>query len=174
MKPQSANVSSTEAIERFRARLIVYRDKIKPLLADAADEVSRTREWLLERRRFWEFEVRRRKQKLDDARQALFSARFSTLRAVKTAEQQAVHRAEMALEEAEAKFAAIRRWSSAFEQQVGPLVKQVEQLRTVSVTTLARAEEYLARILAALDQYALPSPQAESKQTPTESVQPGS
>jgi len=55
MKPESANVSSTEAIERFRARLIVYRDKVKPLLADAADEVSRTREWLSERRRFWEF-----------------------------------------------------------------------------------------------------------------------
>ena len=174
MKPESANVGSTEAIERFRARLIVYRDKVKPLLADATDEVSRTREWLLDRRRFWEFEVRRRKQKVDDARQALFSARFSTLRDVKTAEQQAVHRAEKALEEAEARFAAIKRWSSAFEQQVGPLVKQVEQLRTVSATTLTRAEEYLARILASLDQYALPAPQAKSKQSPPEPVQPGS
>jgi hypothetical protein len=174
MKPERANVSSTEAIERFRARLIVYRDKVKPLLADAADEVSRTRERLLDRRRFWEFEVRRRKQKLEDARQALFSARFSSLREVKTAEQQAVHRAEKALEEAEAKFAAIKRWSSGFEQQVGPMVKQIEQLRTVSATTLTRAEEYLARILAAVDQYALAPPQAGSKQTPSEPVQPGS
>ena len=67
--------------------------------------------------------------------------------------EQAVHRAEKALEEAEVKFTAIKRWSSAFEQQVGPLVKQVEQLRTVSATTLTRAEEYLARIGAALDDY---------------------
>jgi hypothetical protein len=174
MKPERANVSSTEAIERFRARLIVYRDKVKPLLADAADEVSRTRERLLDRRRFWEFEVRRRKQKLEDARQALFSARFSSLREVKTAEQQAVHRAEKALAEAETKFAAIKRWSSGFEQQVGPMVKQIEQLRTVSATTLTRAEEYLARILAALDQYALAPPPAESKQTSAESIQLGS
>jgi len=174
MKPERANVSSTEAIERFRARLIVYRDKVKPLLADAADEVSRTREWLLDRRRFWEFEVRRRKRKLDDARQALFGAKFSTLREVKTAEQQAVHHAEKALEEAEAKFAVIRRWGSAFEQQAGPLVKQVEQLRTASVTTLTRAEQYLGRIVEALDQYALPAAQAETKSTPGEPVQPSS
>ena len=38
MKAQSAHVSSSEAVEAFRARLIVYRDKVKPLLADAADE----------------------------------------------------------------------------------------------------------------------------------------
>src|SRR6478672_6362220 len=113
MKPESANVTSTEAIERFRARLIVYRDKVKPLLADAADEVSRTREWLLDRRRFWEFEVRRRKRQLDDARQALFSARFSSLREIKTAEQQAVHRAEKAFAEAEAKLAVIKRWAGS-------------------------------------------------------------
>ncbi len=174
MKPDSANVSSTEAIERFRARLIVYRDKVKPLLADAADEVSRTREWLLDRRRFWEFEVRRRKQKLDEARQALFSARFSSLREVKAAEQQAVHRAEKALADAESKFATIRRWTSAFEQQVGPMVKQVEQLRTVNATTLTRAEEYLVRILGALDQYSLAAAQVETKATPVEPIQPGS
>src|SRR4029078_12104401 len=100
MKPERAHVNSSEAIERFRARLIVYRDKVKPLLADAADEVSRTRERLLDRRRFWEFEVRRRQRELAAARQALFSAKFSTLREVKTAEQQAVHHAEKALEEA--------------------------------------------------------------------------
>jgi len=118
--------------------------------------------------------VRRRKQKLDDARQALFSARFSSLREVKTAEQQAVHRAEKALEEAEVKFAAIKRWSSAFEQQVGPLLKQVEQLRTMSGTTLTRAEEYLGRILGALDEYALPPAQAESKTAPESNQFPGS
>jgi len=161
MKAERAHVSSTEAIERFRARLIVYRDKVKPLLADAADEVSRTREWLLDRRRFWDFELRRRKRKLEDARQALFSARFSTLREVKTTEQQAVHQAEKNLAEAEAKFALIKRWTIGFEQQVGPLLKQVEQLRTISTTTATKAEEYLSRISGALERYTLPSAEPE-------------
>jgi hypothetical protein len=173
MKPERANVTSSEAIERFRARLIVYRDKVKPLLADAADEVSRTREWLMERRRFWESEVRRRKRQLDDARQALFSARFSNLREVKTAEQQAVHRAEKAFDEAEAKLAVIKRWGTAFEQQVAPLLKQIEQLRAISASTLTKGEEYLFRIRTALDRYALPSPEGESTADAVEPAGPG-
>ncbi len=177
MNPESAHVSSTEAIERFRARLIVHRDKVKPLLADASDEVSRTREWLLDRRRFWEFETRRRKQLLDDARQAYFSARFSNLREVKTSELQAVQRAQRSLDEAEAKLAVIKRWTSSFEQQTGPLLKQVEQLRTINSTTLTRAEEYLRRVSAALDRYTVPAAQVESASSdPAETtpVQPGS
>lgn len=153
MNPESARVSSTEAIERFRARLIVYRDKLKPLLGDASDEVSRTRDWLSHRRAFWESELKRRRQALDEARQALFSARFSSLREVRTAEQAAVHRAEKAVLEAEARVAAMKRWATAFDQQAGPLVKQIEQLRTMAATDLTRAEEYLGRILGALDRY---------------------
>jgi hypothetical protein len=153
MNPEQAQVTSTEAIERFRARLIVYRDKAKPLLADAADEVARTRDWLLERRRHWDFELRRRKRELEDAQQALFSARFSNLREVKTAEQAAVHRAERALAEAGEKLANIKRWSAAFEHQTGPLLKQVEQLRSIAATNVAKGEEYLGRVLASLDLY---------------------
>jgi hypothetical protein len=165
MNPERANVTSTEAIERFRARLITYRDKAKPLLADAADEVARTREWLLDRRRHWEFELRRRSRVLEDAQQALFSAKFSNLREVKTAEQAAVHKAERAVAEAEQKLVVIKRWSNAFDQQTGPLVKQVEQLRTMAQTNLSRGEEYLARVLATLDKYTqAPAPAAPPEQ----------
>jgi hypothetical protein len=153
MSPEQAQVTSTEAIERFRARLIVYRDKAKPLLADAADEVARTRDWLQERRRHWEFELRRRKRELEDAQQALFSARFSNLREVKSAEQLAVHRAERALAEAEENLAHVRRWSTAFDHQTGPLLKQVEQLRGIAASNVVKGEEYLRRVLAALDLY---------------------
>ena len=168
MSGERAQVTSTEAIERFRARLIIYRDKAKPLLADAADEVARTREWLLDRRRHWEGELRRRTRQLEDAQQALFSARFSNLREVKTAEQAAVHRAERLVAEAEAKLASVKRWGVAFEQQTGPLAKQVEQLRTIASTNVKQAEEYLSRVLTALDRYtdANPPPPSASDEPP--------
>ena len=41
-----AHVSSVDTIEAFRANLIAYLAKARPLLEDAADEVSRTRQWL--------------------------------------------------------------------------------------------------------------------------------
>jgi hypothetical protein len=171
MSPERAHVTSSEAIERFRALLIVYRDKSKPLLADAADEVSRTREWLLDRRRHWEAELRRRKRRLEDAQQALFSARFSNLREVSAAEQMALHRAERALAEAEEKLVAVKRWGTAFDHQTGPLLKHIEQLRTAATTGVAKAEEYLSRVLATLDLYVrtpLPEQAPESAPEPSE------
>jgi hypothetical protein len=168
MKPESAGVSSVEAIERFRAQWLVYRDKIRPLLADAADEVSRTREWVrTDRRLFWEAEVRRRKRQLEQAQQAFFSARFSNLRPATTAEQMAVQRAEKALAEAEQKLAMVKRWMIAFDQQVAPLLKQLEQLRGIATNDVTKGEEYLRSILNQLQLYLSTPPPDSSSSSPS-------
>jgi len=44
--PERAKVTSLEAIEGFRARLIIYRDKAGRVLDEVSEEVSRTRGWL--------------------------------------------------------------------------------------------------------------------------------
>ena len=46
-----ANVRSSDAIEAFRSRLIIYVSKVRPLLDQAQDEVIRTREWIRTDRR---------------------------------------------------------------------------------------------------------------------------
>ena len=51
------------------------------------------------------------------------------------------------------------------------MVKQIEQLRAISASTLSKGEEYLSRIGTALDRYALPSPEGESSAA-TEAAQP--
>src|SRR5207248_10353360 len=85
---ERAHVTSVDAIESFRAALIAYLGKARPLLEDASDEVSRTRQWLeSDRRVFWENQVRRRTKILQEAQQAVFSARLSNLRETTTAEQ---------------------------------------------------------------------------------------
>ena len=76
-----AHVTSTEAIAAFRASLIVYLSKARPVLEDACDEVSRTRQWLqFDRRPHWENQLRRRTRDLENAQQALYSARLANLR----------------------------------------------------------------------------------------------
>ena len=74
--------------------------------------------------------MRRRTRELENANQALYSARLSNLREVTTAEQAAVLRAKRGLAEAEEKLRMIKRWTLEFDQRVGPLVKQLEQLRS--------------------------------------------
>jgi hypothetical protein len=149
-----ANVTSVEALQSFRANLIVYLSKARPALEEVSDEVIRTRVWLeSDRRVFWEREVRRRLQKLQDAQQALFSAEISALRAVSTAERMAVIKAKRALDEAEEKLKIVKRWIRDFENQVEPLAKKMEKLDSVLVTSLPKAMAYLAQAVKTLDDY---------------------
>jgi hypothetical protein len=149
-----ANVTSVEALEEFRANLIVYLSKARPALEEVSDQVIRTRGWLeSDRRVFWEREVRRRFQKLQDAQQALFSAELSNLREVSSAERMAVHKAKRALDEAEEKLKVVKRWIRDFGNQVEPLAKKMEKLESVFVTSTPKAIAYLAQAVKTLDDY---------------------
>ena len=152
--PTRANVTSVEALEAFRANLIVYLSKARPALEEVSDDVIRTRVWLeSDRRVFWEREVRRRTQKLQDAQQALFSAEISALREVSAAERMALIKAKRALEGAEEKLKVVKRWIRDFGNQVEPLAKKMEKLESVLVTSMPKAVAYLAQAVKTLDAY---------------------
>jgi hypothetical protein len=150
-----AKVSSIDAIEAFRAALIVYASKMKPLLEDASDEALRTREWLSgDRRMFWENQMKVRRRKLEEAEQAVFSSRVSNLREVSSAEQAAVRRAKAALTEAEDKLRLVKRWSQEFDNLVEPQVKELESLHTELTNELPKAAAFLANLINSLHAYA--------------------
>ena len=162
---ERAHVTSVEAIEAFRVNLIAYLGKARPLLEDASDEVARTRQWLQsDRRVFWENQVRRRAKVLQEAQQAVFSARLSNLRETTTAEQVAVQRAKRALNEAEEKLRTVKRWSMEFDNRTDPLVKQLESLRTMLGNTL---DEYAG----VAPPTAAPAPTASEPNEPSDSAE---
>src|SRR5262245_50673779 len=102
---QQARVTSLEAIETFRSQLIVYLSQARPLLEEVSSGVVRTRTWLEnDQRTYWENQFRRRSQELQEAQQALFSARIGSLRRETSAEHLAVQRAKRQVEEAEVKL----------------------------------------------------------------------
>lgn len=153
--PERAHVTSVEAIEAFRAHLLTYASKARPVLEEACDDVSRTRQWLEgDRRLHWEAQVRRRARDLEAAQQALFSAGLANLRQPTSAEHAAVQRARRALAEVEARLKATKRWALDFDNRVEPLVKQLDHLRTVLVHDLPKAAAYLAETIRLLDAYA--------------------
>ncbi len=151
----TAHVSSIEAIESFRASLIVYLSKMRPLLEDACDEVARTREWLrTDRRIFWENQVRRRTKDLEQAQQALFSAELTHLRAPSSTELIAVQKARRAAGEADEKLRRVKRWAMDFDNRLDPLVKQIEALQTMLIHDGPKAVMYLGQIATTLEAYA--------------------
>ncbi len=82
-----AHVTSLDAISAFRSDLLVYISKARPTLEEVSAEVLRTRMWLEnEQRTQLEAELRRRARDLEQAQQALFSSRISSLREETAAE----------------------------------------------------------------------------------------
>jgi hypothetical protein len=163
---EHAEITSIDAIADFRAALLIYISKVRPLLDDSADEVFRTREWLrVSQRVYWENQIRTRTRELTDAQQALFSAELAKLRAPSSAEIVAVQKAKRALGVAEDKLHTLKRASANFEREAVPRLKQIENLRTVVATDLQEAVHFLDRIVGTLDRYVNSGPTSSSNST---------
>jgi cell fate (sporulation/competence/biofilm development) regulator YlbF (YheA/YmcA/DUF963 family) len=150
-----AQVTSLDALESFRASLIVFLTKARPTLEEVSDDVLRTRLWLQnDRRLHWQAELKRRLREFEQAKQELFSARLSNLQEPTAAQQLTVTRAQRAVREAEDKLRLLKKWSRDFENQTDPLVKLVEHLQTFLTSDMKHAVAHLTQLLTTLDAYA--------------------
>ena len=157
--PDRAHVTSVDALEAFRANLIVYLSKARAALEEVSADVQRMRGWLDGTQRVhWENEVRRRGQVLQEAQQALFSAKLSSFREAGSVEQLMVQRAKRALEEADGKLRQVKQWNRVFDNRADPLVKQMEKLHTVLTNDMVQAVAFLAQAITTLHSYAEVAP----------------
>jgi hypothetical protein len=160
--PQQAHISSVEALELFRSKLIVYLSQARPALEEVSGDALRTRLWLEnEQRTYWENQLRRRTKALEQAQQALFSARLGMLKHENAADQLAVHRAKHAVEEADLKLRVLKKWTREFEGRVQPVVKQIEKLHTVLTNDMVQAVASLTQVINTLAAYAEIKPGVE-------------
>lgn len=152
---EQAQITSVEAIESFRAALILFTSRARAALEEVSSEAQHTKQWLEnDQRRRLEGELRRRAKKLEEAQQELFNARMSTFQDSTSLQQLAVQRAQRALREMEEKMARLKKWDRELENRSDPLVKQVEQLHNYLSAEMPRAVAQLAQIVRTLDAYA--------------------
>lgn len=150
-----ARVSSLEALETFRAQLVVFHEKARLSVDEMSDEVRRTRAWIEgEQRPLWEREIRRRQQLLDLAEQELMTARLSSLRENIQRQQEAVRRGRQAVAEAEEKLRAVKKWTRDFEHVTSPLLRQFQGVRQILDTDFPRGLAFLAQVQNTLAAYA--------------------
>ena len=151
---EKAQITSVEAIESFRAKLIEFLTQARPVLEETGNEVVRARVWLQDEQRvFWENQLRLRGRKLEEAKQELFNARLSQFNESTALHHMAVQRAQRAVQEAEAKLGVLKKWNHELENRTAPLLKQLEQLQGFLATDMTRAIAYLDRTLSTLDAY---------------------
>jgi len=152
---ERAQVTSVEAVESFRASLIVYLKSARAAVEEACDEILRARAWIQEDRRpYWMNELRLRGRKLEEARAELFSARMSQFHDSTALQLMAVQRAERALRDGEVKLQMIKKWGREIENQTDPLLKQLNQLQGFLTADMGKAVAHLAQVIRALHAYA--------------------
>ena len=150
-----AQITSVEAIELFRAALILFTSQARPALEEISSEVMRSRVWLQnDQRRFWENELRQRNKKLEQAQAELLTARLSDFQESTSLQQMTVRRARLAVQQAEDKLKAMKKWGRELDNRAAPLLKEVEQLHGFLTGEMPRAVAYLAQVVRTLDAYA--------------------
>ena len=159
--PQTAKVTSIEAIDAYKASLIVYLEKAGCVLDDVTDDVIRTRIWLqTDRQLYWKNQMRQRTRELAQAEQELLTARLSGMPEAIKARQMAVNKARLTLREAEERLARVKRWMRQFETQVESRAKVVMQLRHSLAHDMRKAVAFLEGAAATLAAYADMAPPA--------------
>jgi hypothetical protein len=153
--PPTAKVTSIEAIDAFKASLIVYLEKAGCVLDDVSDDVLRTRIWLqTDRQLHWKNQTRQRTRELAQSEQELLTVRLSGLPEAIKARQMAVNKARLALRESEERLACVKQWMRQFETQVESRAKVVTQLRHSLAHDMRKAVAFLEGAAATLAAYA--------------------
>jgi len=149
-----AKVTSIDALEDFRASLIVFLNKTHSALDQSSDEIRRVRSWLQhDQRTHWEHELRRRARDLAQAEQELLSARMTKAVDNLARQQQAVNKARRALEEAQDKMRKIKLWIRDFDGLVDPLAKGLNSLRGYLDHDMPQGIAYLTEVQKIMDSY---------------------
>ncbi len=163
---QEANITSIEALDRFRARLVVFLTRARRSIDETKEETRRTRMWLQhERRTFWDGQIRQRQRHLDQANAELFNAKLSKFTDSTQRQMAMVRRAKEALAEAEEKLRNTKKWNQNFDGVVDPLTKGIEGLQQFLDYDMPDAIAYLAKAQRTLESYA--------ERAPAAPVQPG-
>lgn len=168
--PERARVTSLEAVEAFRAALVLYRERAARVLDEAGEEVVRTRAWLQQDRLpHWQERIRRLSRELEQRQQELFTAQLSDLHGAPRPEQLAVQKARRALEQAEQRLRVVQHWNRQFDQRVEQPARHVDKLRHYLAHDLNLALGFLTEVLRTLSAYAELSPPGAQPATTTPS-----
>lgn len=152
---EKAKITSVEALEAFRANLVVYMAKARPALEEVSSDVMRMRLWLEDdRTNYWQAQVKKRQRVLEQAQQALFSARMSNLNEGTSSAQFDLHRAKRALDEAAERLKKVKAWDKKFEGLANPWLRQMEKLHSVLSHDMPVAIAHLSETIRLLSDYA--------------------
>lgn len=158
----SAHVRSIQALSDLKAGLARFSEEARSPLRKLAQELRRTQEWLGERRRHWQFEVRKRGETLRHAQEALARCRASARYDATTGRRHvpdcghyelAVLQAQNRLLEAKEELHKAQQWIQRLAESEAAYKRQVRRFEAFLEGDLAKGQAMLERKITALRAY---------------------
>jgi hypothetical protein len=157
----SAQVTSIDALKELRVRLCEFGVDAQQALDANRMEIRRTFDWLEERLRYWQLEIRERQEEMTRAKQVLVQRRWGSedgRGSGATEAEIALKEAKRRLAEAEAKAETVRRWQQQLPRAVHEYEGPARQLMGYLEADQRQALAMLDRMAAALEAYVALTP----------------
>jgi hypothetical protein len=181
---EQVRVEDSEVFNVLRVALIKFAQAADSALSNAETQVSRTHFWLEgEQTNYWQNQYRSRAEAVTKAREAVRQKQLYKDASGRTPsaieEQKALTKCLAALEEAQWKLDAIRKWRPRLEKEADSYRGGVSRLRKTLEDDIPRAVALLERLAMSVEQYvqietpAAPLPESVAPAALQESVSRG-
>lgn len=155
---EQVKVEDLEVFRLFRAALLKFAQAAGESLSHADGEISRTHTWLEnEQATYWQGQIRKRTEMVAAARDALRQKKLfkdSTGRTPNAIqEEKALAQCLAALEHAQAKFEAVRKWLPKLEKAAELYSGGVSRLQGTVTGDIPKAVALLDRLAETLEEY---------------------
>lgn len=162
MKP-SAQVRSIQALVDLKGALGRFVGETWEELRAADQEIRRTEEWLQGRLAHWRYEVQQRREDVRRAKEDLddcLASGYDDEGQDCSDYEDALRQAQARLREAETELQNVQRWMKSVSETAAAYRTQEQRLSRLLAADLPKAEAFLGRKVAELEQYRAEAPAA--------------
>ncbi|MFO0828521.1 MAG: hypothetical protein U0572_10285 [Phycisphaerales bacterium] len=159
-----ANITSLHVLDELKAAVIKFVEEGNLALAESESEIARTIDWLSrDCQTYWQNVIRKKQEEVTMCKSALFRKQITPSandqKASVVDEKIALQRAIAALDDAEKRYKATKRWAIELERQYAMYKGAVQPFAAAVERDLPNASARLSRMIRALDEYLhTPSP----------------
>jgi hypothetical protein len=151
------SVQSIDALKEFRVALALYGEDTVEALGAVESRVRRTFRWLQEERPvYWQEQIKRRSEKVQQAKAEVFKKKLQQKPDYKPAMSEQIEnlrKAEASLEDAQKRLTMVRKWQPAFKQAALEYHGSIQRLKSLANNDIPGAIALLSRIIDSLEAY---------------------
>jgi hypothetical protein len=152
-----ASVRSIDSLKDLRVALALYGEDALGALGAVEAEVRRTLRWLQEERPvYWTDQIKRRREQVSAARAEVFKKNLQKrgdYTPPMSEQKENLRKAELSLQDAEKRLAAVKKWQPLFKQAVLEYHASVQRIKDLTSADVPRAVNVLTRMIDALEAY---------------------